>query len=320
LAGLPVINPDLTDPNKIQIDHTASPAFWSPVCGILTGVVDEFETPEVVGLPGGALYRFGPATAPPAESPNDLLVVDQTEPYWIRLGPYYAQAIVSYRDQLRYASDPGTLSSGRNPLWAADLRNASIDSDGTTSPAVEAQYRLEVASIPGDGLGGFQYGAIRRGDLKHGFLSLGELLNVKGFDCPVRHAHSGWRGLRRSTDLLYNPLGQPNDGRKMNCPDFFKAVSLMALLDTHFLTTRSNTFTVYMTLMNRDPEQQHSSIRVQYTVDRSNLLPRLATDEEGRPLMQATQDGEVPVILRRDGLPEIITRREAGYYDMRYDQ
>jgi hypothetical protein len=102
----------------------------------------------------------------------------------------------------------------------------------------------------------------------------------------------------------------------MNCPDFFKAVSLMALLDTHFLTTRSNTFTVYMTLMNRDPEQQHSSVRVQYTVDRSNLLPRLVTDEEGRPLMQ----DEVPVILRRDGLPEIITRREAGYYDMQYDQ
>jgi hypothetical protein len=242
---------------------------------------------------------------------------------WLRLGPYYAQAIASYRDQLRLASDPSPLSSGQNPLWFADRRNSISDADGASRQ--DMQYRLESSSIspPGDGLGGFLYGAIRRGDgtsnpFKYGFISLGELANVKGFDSPV---YTGTTGAR--TEVKYNPLGQHyNSASAFIHPDFFKAVSLLALLDTNFLTTRSNTFTVYMTLMNRDPDQQQSSVRVQYTVDRSNLLPQLAIDPvTGDPLMQTTQyGGTAPIVIQPEGLPEIIARRESGYYDMQYGQ
>jgi uncharacterized membrane protein YgcG len=318
LAGLPVINPERT--TRVEIDHSASPAFWSPVCGVLAGAVDQTETAQVSYLPGGLLRRSPvPVAGPPV--PNNLLLVDSTNG-WLRLGPYYAQAIASYRDRLAYASDAATLGAGQNPLWSANLRNSPVDyrleSDGSAAPV-------------GDGLGGFFYGPIRHGagtgdnPRKYGFLSLGELANVKGFDSPVYSAITGAR-----TDVAYNPLGQPHVvGRVFIYPDFFKAVSLLALLDTQFLTTRSNTFTVYMTLMNRDPDQQQSSVRVQYTVDRSNLLPQLAVDPvTGEPMTEQTRyidsttgrPGEAPIMIQNDGLPEIVTRREVGYYDMQYDQ
>ena len=95
----------------------------------------------------------------------------------------------------------------------------------------------------------------------------------------------------------------------------------MALLDTHFLTTRSNTFTVYVSVMDRENPQ--ASIRSQLTVDRSNLLPKLALLANGEPIYQnvgtvAAPKNE-PVINRNDGLPEILTERRIGYFNTQFD-
>ena len=92
----------------------------------------------------------------------------------------------------------------------------------------------------------------------------------------------------------------------------------MALLDSHYLTTRSNTFTAYVTLYDR--ENPESSVLSQVTLDRTNLLPRLVLKDDGSPLIEDTADGYKPVILRNDDAsPRVITEQRCGYYDTRMD-
>jgi hypothetical protein len=320
IAGLPLVHPMYLNDGS---SSPASPAFWSAKSGVLVGAV-----PFLMQGAHDTLHRFEqPVTVPGVleESEYSFLWYDQ-ENGWYRLGPELALAIVSYRDRLRYVTD-NTAALVGGPLWLAEYRNANTNDLGGTMEALVlagSRYRNERT---GDLtiLSGYPYGPIRRGSgsyptgpakYERGFLTLGELANVKGFDSSVYHPDYPGEAPR----MLYNTLGAGTDDRDR--PDFFKAVSLMALLDTHFLVTRSNTFTVYTTLTDRDPERPHGSIRTQYTVDRSNLLPRLVmqdTDGDGfaeKPRM----DGEAPVIIQNTGQPEILSRRQVGYYDTRFDQ
>jgi hypothetical protein len=329
IAGLPLVHPMYLNDGS---SSPASPAFWSPKSGVLVGDVDYFMR--------GAhdrLYRFEePAGSGLADSPYSLLWYDQ-ENGWYRLGPELALAIVSYRDRLRYVSDNVAESYDAYgnpvwPLWLAEYRNRTVDHSGfALAREVQAasRYRNEDQIVMAGFPDGYPYGPIRRGGQNYeagpakyerGFLTLGELANVKGFDSSVPDpAYPG-----DCRQMLYTTLGpgQAVVGLKPDRPDFFKAVSLMALLDTHFLVTRSNTFTVYTTLNDRDPERPHGSIRTQYTVDRSNLLPRLVmqdTDDDGfadTPLVES----EVPVVIQGTGQPEVLSRRQVGYYDTRFDQ
>jgi hypothetical protein len=204
-----------------------------------------------------------------------------TSGQWYRLGPYLGQAAAAYRDRVAY------VSAASAPFDAAHFRNAA-----------GIVYR------PAAG-----YGSIRQTtagtNLCRGFLSLGELGNVMGFDGS------------NSNELLGLPapltpggstvLGGYDAGAGSNGGDFMKAVSLLALLDTHFLTTRSNTFTIYATLTDRKNPQ--ASVRSQMTVDRSNLLPRLIVDALGNV-----------TVLQNTGPPELIGQRETSYFNARYDE
>ncbi len=208
---------------------------------------------------------------------------------WWRLGPYLAQAAAAYRDRLQYTSnapDPLPFAFGRN----ADRR-----------------YRPTV------------YGTIRT---QRGFVSIGELVNVMGFD------GSSNAELQGGPDLTV--LGGYRQGLG---GDFMKAVSLLALLDTQYLTTRSNTYTVYTTLLLNDPDDPQASVRAQVTIDRSNLLPRLLMDDrdkDGFPKTprweprdtdgDGTVDRYAPVIIRNIGAPETLGRREIAYFNTRYDE
>ena len=133
--------------------------------------------------------------------------------------------------------------------------------------------------------------------------------------------------------------------------DFVKAVSLLALLDSQYLTTRSNTFTIYASVMDRENPQ--ASVRSQVTVDRSNLLPRLSyafydgatgtsypvesyLNDPGaptlplRPLLLDLRDAawnpgtdgvlETPVRTAKQGVrPRVIAHEQVGYFNARYD-
>ncbi len=276
LAGLPVIDPD-AGANR-GISQYASPAFWSTDSGVLVGRGED-DNDRFLG---------------DDSSSRRLWQVGNT---W-RLGPYLAQAAASYRDRVQYASDEDEVEPVLQNAW---LRNAAV---------TNGQYRPTT------------YGTVRRnaneGDSEHpvvesdkrGFLTIGELANVVGFDSSNDDELDSGNGLDTT-------LGKG---------DFMKAVSLLALLDTHFLTTRTNTFTIYSTLAVHDPDDTQSSIRSQITIDRSNLLPRLVRDASGNPMLQwidengdgDKDDGEIqPVVLRGTGLPEVIAERQVEYFNAR---
>ena len=153
------------------------------------------------------------------------------------------------------------------------------------------------------------YGTIRRENLptdskRFGFTSIGELLNVKGFDTATSFDVNA----TTHSEVLHPGLDGNGFIRR---PDFMKGVSLMALLDTQFLTTRSNTFTVYVTVFDRENPQ--ASVRSQITVDRGNTLPRLTTWID--PLVGVAQ----PTTIHSNALPEIIAERRIGYFNTAFD-
>lgn len=201
----------------------------------------------------------------------------------LRLGPHLAVSAAAYRDRIAYTDDV----RGFLPNFVQE-RNT----DGA--------YRE--AGI---------YGTIRAGapnsstnPRKTGFLSIGELLNVKGFDYDYLAGAAG-AAQRRAGG---------SETLRDNGGDFFRAVGVLALLDTQFLTTRSNTFTVYLTVADRANAQ--ASIRSQITVDRSNILPRAVfsnndLDGDGFPDYVTT--------ITSNALPQIVGQREIGYTNARYD-
>ena len=133
------------------------------------------------------------------------------------------------------------------------------------------------------------------------------MLNVKGFDTAT--AFNFIDGTKFSEVL--HP-GFDAVGREYR-PDFMKAVSLMALLDTQFLTTRSNTFTIYVTVFDRENPQ--ASVRSQMTVDRGNTLPKIANWFNPNPPPGAVEQ----VTLQNTALPEIIAERRIGYFNTVFD-
>jgi hypothetical protein len=279
LAGLPMLNPQWIGQTFGNNLATApSPAFWNPDAGVLLGA------PADLGV---GYSRF--------ETDARVATIDVADPDAPRLGVNLALAAAAFRDRVAYVP-PSMMANYVTLATDADLRGAG------------APYRSGA------------YGEIRSfvnesddtAGLHHGFLSIGELLNVRGFDQRYvmdnqADTSSNDPSQRRvfsgmiATDLAaQSPLGQG---------DFIKAVSLLVLLDAQYLTTRSNTFSVYVTVTDREKPQ--SSVRSQITVDRSNVLPRLTWVNQG--------GGQEPVTVKSDALPEIIGQREVGYFNARHD-
>lgn len=198
-----------------------------------------------------------------------LDMLDLRDSNWFRLSAPLALSIASYRDRVAHQSDDFALYPG------SDLRNLPL-----IPPRNIPQYRSGV------------YGDIRRektGDpKKFGFTSLGELANIKGFDNSF--------------------VGQTLDPLDPANPDFMRAVAFLALLDSQFLTTRSNTFTVYATITDR--VNPAASVRSQVTIDRTNTLPR-AVDTNGNGFVDAT--------IESSALPRIIGQRQIGYFNAAFD-
>lgn len=294
-----------------------SPSFWAPVAGTLNGA----------GLDGNArllcldvLYTGDkPGTSMPYYDPD-------TANLRYRLGPWLAQSAGAYRDGIQYVAN----TADRFQVY-------SNSHDRNVSGGVYSPYR-DLA----------RYGTVRGRataaggrPTEFGFISVGELLNVKGFDS--------------STDVELRTVasnGAASADTSVARGDFIKAVSLLALLDTQYLTTRSNTFTIYTSVMDReDPE---SSMRSQVTLDRSNLLPRLTyafyDPQTGRsypvdaylnepavstlpmqPLLLDLKKGaggqpgkdeipETPVRMTNEGArPQVIAKERGGYFNARYD-
>ncbi|MCG3126404.1 MAG: hypothetical protein CHACPFDD_01239 [Phycisphaerae bacterium] len=290
VAGLPVIGPSSNGdllPNEFGPSGLrVSPAFWDYDAGVLVG-------------------KNGPALPP--TDPNRLnlaLLHYNPKDRWYRLGGSLALSAVAYRDRAQLVvpqNDPYPGSYDRNALGGK----------------VQDAYR----SMP-------TYGPARVENLlknpadpaKVGFVSLGELLLVKGFDASGQFIYQGAQGSSGLSRTLHAYV-ETTTGATIY-PDFMKAVSLMTLLDTHFLTTRSNTFTAYITVTDRENPQ--SSIRAQVTFDRGNTLPKLVLDENvpkthpsfGKPKFGV--DGQA-IVAESSAQPEIVGQRQIGYFNAAYD-
>ncbi len=320
MAQLPILNP------RVHFDEsTASPEFWSDYAGIMV---------DGLSLPGRT-----PVPLPDASTPHRRFLPDEARPgpgivlrgggqgsldrrlpdydpttrhafvglqegdptTWIRLGPYLAQAACAYRDGVPYlplfneAALPPTA-----PAWALYATAFARNQNNLADPGSQQLLgNLQVQEYRDSDVYGEMRGqrqTLNPSDnsdndmtpTEGGFLSIGELINVKGFD-STNYAEA------------IPPIGHGDQISVVDQGDFVRAVSLMALLDSHFLTTRSNTFTVYYSVMDR--EEPQNSFRGQVTVDRSRLLPQ---DIGGA----AAQPG---------GSPEIISERRVGYFNSQYD-
>ncbi len=279
LSGLPVIGPERNGNLPIHLaagssagvgsnqETNASAAFWSVDSNVL------------VGQDSTADHR--PRFNEVLDTPAKLASPQIRDPSgWYRLGPYLAEAAAEYRDRVKYTV-AGNLNQGATIFPEAFERNR-------VNP-----YRAQ--EIRG------QDNMARRG-----FLSVGELANVMGFDSSNADDIKGG-----PQNTVLGGYGTVNGG------DFMKAVSLMALLDTHFLTTSSNTFTIYVTV--NDLENPQASVRSQLTVDRSNLLPRVIWVDSNNDGIRDAPPVDHYDVLANDGQPEIIAQREIAYFNTRYD-
>lgn len=284
LAGVPVIGP-VDAANMAASDLPCG--YVDRAAGVaLTGASPAFWSEAAGILAGqnvaGTVYRYptyGPAVAEPLIDRSGAM-----NGQWYRLGPYLAQAGASYRDRL--------------PYEVANLGTAY----GRNSPNLPQYRPLVYGSDQAGGIRGGMPGSAARG-----FLSLGELANVIAFDGSTIADLSGGAGA-----TVLGGYGMATGG------DFTKAVSLLALLDTHFLTTRSNTFTVYTTLFDREDPQASTSSQV--TLDRSNLLPRLIWQDTNGNGFQDPPPTDTYTTLQSDGPPELIARHDYSYFNAQYDQ
>ncbi|TWT41809.1 hypothetical protein RAS1_29320 [Phycisphaerae bacterium RAS1] len=265
LAGLPMFDPTQAGSGMAPL-RQGPPAFWSADSGMLLGTAQD-------GVPRLNTSLFETVSNVP------------------RLGRRLAQNAASYRDATAYVAADANYPA----LSWADARNGPPPG---ANPTRQTRYRRELSTdTPVNTLtGGPAYGRIRREKDARGFLSVGELLNVRGFDSAYA-------------------LGAGNLTSPLVRGDFFKAVGVLALLDTQFVTTRNNTFTVYTSIM--DKQNPQSSIRTQMTIDRSNLLPRLTTFTDAG----GTGSTGVRRIVQQDrsALPTIISQREIGYFNAQFD-
>src|SRR5262249_8528489 len=87
---------------------------------------------------------------------------------------------------------------------------------------------------------------------------------------------------------MQTPPPPPNLPPALSQGDFVKAISLLVLIDSQYLTTRTNTFTSYVSVIDR--ENPENSVRSQVTFDRSNLLPSVVY--EPSPVPWGTTTGQ----------------------------
>jgi len=272
-----------------------------------------------------------------------------------RLGPWLAQAAAAYRDGVQYVQYTGStaLQRGFEVLADSHLRSgfrAGYGSAGTFS----IPYRPRVYGTYG-GIRGAAPAGPNGHPQEYGFVTVGELLNVKGFDSSPHNLLPPLAADATTTTL--GSMGGAYNPSLWYVGDYVKAVSLTALIDSQYLTTRSNTFTVYASVMDREDPQ--ASVRSQVTIDRSNLLPRLTyafydpidgyyplsmmndftTVPSSAPSIAALpvmpllldqknaagdpgQDGvrETPMRLTNDdGEPQVLAKERVGYFNARYD-
>lgn len=252
LAALPLIGPNLTN-GTLPINQTVPPTFWSPATNMLLG--DGPTTKRLL-----------------AQEPNSPIVRPSGSNPWYRLGNWLGQAVASYRDGVRYTkSGSGAFESFYGTAAARNLNSSGTGPD----------YRSVIYADPS--------GVTTRGGIRDpnfpGFVTLGELLNVKGFDSTM------------PTAANYT----------LEQGDYIRAISLLVLLDTHFLTTRSNTYTMYASLFDR--ENPESSIRTQVTFDRSDLVPRIFNPD---PTGMFVPGLATPLPVA--STPEIVSERRGGYF------
>lgn len=267
LSGLPLVDRFQLSANLSQLAVDAPPSFWSVEPGMMYGV-------DSGGQPRAQDVLENRPRAIPTKAPHEFPAGT-----W-RLGDDLALAIAEYRDRGAYSPVGGFTYA-----YAYDRNQLSPPVVGGGAVAI---YRDSAA-----------YGAIRReitGGTQPrmgGFLSIGELMNVKGFDSQFAVA----------------PVSDP-----LTSKDYLKAIGMMTMLDSHWLTTRSNTFTIYATITDRkDPS---SSVRSQLTVDRSNCLPKLVTNALGDPVFDLFGN---PVVVKGRDKPEIIGERMMGYVNAAFD-
>ena len=365
LANLPMLGPTngsagaVSDPYSAELpvrvlppgsavsSADPSPSFWEPYCGLLVGVgADPFPT---LGMAGGIQRQL--ATDSTFHGGLFGLTVpwksDATGRH--RLGPWLAQSAVAYRDGVQYLpyTSAANAQSGYGVFATSQLRSGPGDYRASGSVVATSGDKYREADSPAIyGTPYKLYGSIRGqrtnvviGDQKadapcqFGFVSIGELANVKGFDS------STYRELIDASPYVAGILNTT-----LSHGDYLKAVSVLALLDSQYLTTRSNTFTVYTSVIDRDEPQR--SVHSQTTIDRSNLLPRLsyafydATSGAYYSVAQYLSDASVnnlPVVpLLRDlddnGIPEtpvrtnnataeprVIAHEEVGYFNAAQD-
>ncbi len=349
-----------------DIAASPSPAFWDPRVGVLIGRGSGKRFPGTGapgdGMPNGGvdeddgrqerpLYRFigsDPDYRATGNMANYLYgnsmpfmrrnasnpTADDDPPGLWRLGPWLGVSAAAYRDGVQMVpivtANPAGLE--RMQRYAdANLRDGYgtvFDAGGNPLNIANTgrrQYRRALYDdLRGGWTGASDDGSVRPRDF--GFVAVGELLNAKGFDSS------------RDTQFAVPPVNAADT--VANEGDYVKAVSLLALLDTQVLTTRSNTFTAYASVMDRnDPE---ASVRTQVTFDRSNLLPRLTyvyldpsgswpppanaaliyPGEVARLSIDTDGDGFGDVPVRSEAgnaSPSVIAEQTAGYFNTQFD-
>lgn len=299
-----------------------SPAFWDPACGVVVGVGVH------PAVPGAPIYRLRTPPSIVSTAPSIWLSGGVRGEY--RLGAWLAQSAASYRDGVQYNSESTSDNAAAFTVLAnSHLRGGTGSYAGTPSEVyrLSSMYgRIRGRAYGAAGPGGPDIEtdttpAIDERPTEFGFLTVGELANVKGFDSTVSLAvldpQANAAELARATVL---GLG-----------DFVKAASLLTLLDTHYLTTRSNTFTVHISVMDR--KNPDASVLEQLTVDRSNMLPQRVYGFGPAIFNNAAQLNtyintygvEPPLVptatlKHGQGEPELVARRRTAYFNARYDQ
>lgn len=349
LAGLPTIvggtfaNPTIPGtPGLAAVG--VSPALTNAGHGMLFGVHSVPLTTAFVNVFGvSGTRRFDDQWRlmnPTAQTSPANLAAAQ----WVwRLGPLLGQAAAAYRDRLPYSHDDANVGvsttfpdSGIPYVWTRDnpvLLPVQALSQGVPVTG-DWSFRFPSSDmIAGAGSTRLYGDSPRRGTgdtgvtsstpndatTQYGFVSVGELLNVIGL-ANDRDPVSVYRATGASPGaLIYGSTGQLQWPLAAGNGDYLKAVSYLMLLDTHFLTTRSNTFTVYVSLMANDPEQQEQSLRAQYTVDRANILPQPAYAAYQPPGSGVILPRIVSIQQTREK-PRVLVDREIGYYNTQFDE
>jgi hypothetical protein len=356
-------------PGGVVDTFDPSPSFWDPVVGVLAGRGSTPESDLVLGLPqplppdtvpyNSRLIHTDPYSQPRATEWSGVELDPSTPTRW-RLGKWLAASAAAYRDGIQYVAFNESLTTNRPGYMRfadAYLRNPAGTASG---PGAGARFRpvqggMAVSEFnDASGIRRYRenalYGEMRGAAVRDpvttgivgavdrpsqfGFVSLGELLNAKGFD-STRYT---WLPPYPAPTFTTTPTTLAKG-------DFVKAVSLLALMDTQMLTTRSNTFTAYVSVMDR--KQAESSVRAEFIVDRSNVLPRLSYEYHRPPPNAGSalnlEPDRVKLVnlldlnynyVGPDNLPEtpvrwtatpgmkpsVIAEKRIGYYNTRFDE